>query len=75
MAVVSLPLSFQSLLYRTVSCPVRAQELLGCLVDFLRKRSCAGGLRDAVREAWANLQPQLLFNSTTVPLPSGTETI
>lgn len=32
------------------------QGLLGCLVDFLGKPSCAGGFRAAVEEARANLQ-------------------
>lgn len=41
------------------------QGLLGCLEDVLRKSSCAGGFRDAVEEARANLQSQLLLNHSS----------
>lgn len=44
---------------------LQLQGLLGCLADVLRKSSCAGGFRDAVEEARANLQSQLLLNHSS----------
>lgn len=63
-------LSLYSFCYRGFFLALCTQRFLGCLVD-LRKPSCAGGLRDAVKEVRTNLQSQLLPFSTTVLLPSG----